>query len=229
VLTSEEEVRVAGRPFSAWEAGPALPRDGTCEVGQPPSSNERRPIVRFLKGLLVECKGDEAMPGVSEGAQGETKVAKKMWQDLRASYAKHLAQPTLELGVDCAVLGLLLRSQGEMLSNARCALEEWLLASVSTIPSAAGRGADGGRMRRACNLVPTVTARDLARAACRPDLLRTFNPLLSTRAVARVREGILEWLQMCVLEDKLGRMEGFARDGLKQDLERELQELDPNP
>jgi len=114
----------------------------------------------------------------------------------------------------------------KIITNARLTLEEWLLASVSTIPSSAGWGAIGCRMRRACNLVPTVSTRDLARAACRLGLLRTFNPLLSRAAVARVRAGVLEWLQLCVLEDKLGRMERFARGGMKQDLENELRELE---
>ncbi|KAJ1494683.1 hypothetical protein T484DRAFT_1608827 [Baffinella frigidus] len=150
-----------------------------------------------------------------------------MWEDLRSSWDTHRTQPLVALGEpNCAALVLLLRYQHEMLSNARSVLEAWLLESVSTIPSAAGWGAVGCRMRRACNLLPTVTARDLARTACIPELLRTFNPLLSDASVARVREGILEWLQLCVLEDKLGRMGRFARDGLKQDLERELQELD---
>ncbi|KAJ1474779.1 hypothetical protein T484DRAFT_1830922 [Baffinella frigidus] len=230
MLTSEEEVRVAGGAFSAKEA--SRPLEGTCDVAPPPSTNERQQIVRFLKGLLVEkppVPGDAVMQGVlvGEEAAGETEVSRRMWRELEESWDMHRAQATVELGEGSeSGLERVMQFPATMVANARGVLEQWLLESVSTIPTAVGWGALGCRMRRACNLVPNVTARDLARAACRPELLRTFNPFLSDAAVARLHEGVLEWLQLCVLEDKLGRMEHLARAGFKQDLEKELQELE---
>ena len=80
-------------------------------------------------------------------------------------------------------------------------------------------------MQRAANRAPYVTPCDLARSAWDPNRLLHFNPQLSEEAVASLHAGVLEWLQLCVLEDKLERMCKAAVAGMVQEVERELQDV----
>jgi hypothetical protein len=69
------------------------------------------------------------------------------------------------------------------------------------------------RMLRAAGLAPAAGALDLLRAAWRRELLLQFNPFLSAASVERLGEGLLVWLQLCVLEDRLGRLRRLAAAG----------------
>lgn len=42
---------------------------------------------------------------------------------------------------------------------------------------------------------------------------RAFNPFLSDEACGQLREGVLVWLQLCVLEDRLERVMRLAAAG----------------
>ena len=42
---------------------------------------------------------------------------------------------------------------------------------------------------------------------------RSFNPFLSDKACAQLREGVLVWLQLCVLEDRMERVMSLAKAG----------------
>lgn len=61
---------------------------------------------------------------------------------------------------------------------------------------------------------PAPAAVDLLSLAWGPlDKLLAFNPFLSEAVCAQLRQGVLLWLQLCVLEDRLQRVQQLAAAG----------------
>ena len=80
------------------------------------------------------------------------------------------------------------------------------------------------RLKRIANRIPIPSISDLATLAFDPDWLHIFNPFLSRKTSQAVKDGVLQWLQLCVLEDKVFRMLCHARKQAKSALERELED-----
>lgn len=61
---------------------------------------------------------------------------------------------------------------------------------------------------------PSPSPTDLLRLAWGPEAgFRAFNPFLSDKACGQLREGVLVWLQLCVLEDRMERVMALAAAG----------------
>jgi hypothetical protein len=95
-------------------------------------------------------------------------------------------------------------------SQQRQAAEHYLLHHTTNVPADNGPAALAFRLLRLGACVPTAGLLDLARCAWQPQLFRSFNPLLSDAACSRLQAGVLTWLQLCVLEDRLGRLVALA-------------------
>jgi hypothetical protein len=95
-------------------------------------------------------------------------------------------------------------------SQQRQAAELYLLHHTASVPADNGPAALAFRLLRLAACVPTAGLLDLLRCAWQPQLLRSFNPLLSDAACSRLQAGVLTWLQLCVLEDRLGRLVRLA-------------------
>jgi hypothetical protein len=104
-------------------------------------------------------------------------------------------------------------SQATKIKIRRAALEAFLLRHLHTVPEDVGCHGSSFRMLRAAGLQPTATAVDLLRAACRRELLKQFNPFLSAASVEQLWQGVLVWLQLCVMEDRLTRVLLLAAAG----------------
>jgi hypothetical protein len=85
-------------------------------------------------------------------------------------------------------------------------VEDYLLKHVHYIPDALGPLATTFRLLRCAGLTPSVALLDIMSAAWQPEKLLEYNPFLSEAACKRLHEGVLVWLQLCVLEDRLGRL-----------------------
>ena len=154
-----------------------------------------------------------------------TQLGKYMLDELGKSWTAHQKMPPTHLvSATDALHGKLARLYEKVQSH-REELENHITHSVSTVPATAGPFVPGFNMRRAANLEPCLTLRDLARAALAPDELRRFNPFISAAAESQLHESILDWLQFCVLEDHLERMCALAARNDVQELERELNEI----
>ena len=91
-------------------------------------------------------------------------------------------------------------------TNRRTTLETSLLEAVNeSIP----RNAEGWRFRteRVVGFQTSLTAVDLLRIAAQPSFVSECNPFLDQTQVATVRRGIELWMEWCVFEDKLSRMQ----------------------
>jgi hypothetical protein len=86
-------------------------------------------------------------------------------------------------------------------------LEMYVSTNIHAIPASVGCHGCGFRLLRNAGLVATPSLVDLLGAACNSsdDLLR-FNPFLSQDSCRRLHDALLLWLQLCVLEDRLGRL-----------------------
>lgn len=95
-------------------------------------------------------------------------------------------------------------------SQQRHAAEHYLLHHITHVPADNGLLALAFRLLRLGACAPTAGLLDLVRCAWQPQLFRSFNPLLSEDACSRLQAGVLTWLQLCVLEDRLGRLVALA-------------------
>lgn len=59
---------------------------------------------------------------------------------------------------------------------------------------------------KASNDIPQLTQRDAVRASWQPLSLRRFNPYLSPRSLSNLQAAAQQWMQLCVLEDRLVRV-----------------------
>jgi hypothetical protein len=89
----------------------------------------------------------------------------------------------------------------------RSAAECYLLQHLQAVPYSAGLPGVSWRLLVASGAQPTPAPADLMSLAWGPlDMFRAFNPFLSDSTCAQLRGGVLLWLQLCVLEDRLERI-----------------------
>jgi hypothetical protein len=98
--------------------------------------------------------------------------------------------------------------------------EIYLLHHLAAIPAATDQPhkpapAAGFRLLRLSGAAASATSLDLLRCIAQPQLLllQQFNPFLSPAAAQQLQLGMLVWLQLCVLEDRLGRLVQLAAAG----------------
>jgi hypothetical protein len=111
--------------------------------------------------------------------------------------------------------------------------EKFLLTSVAILPlstdgtSSKKEGdwhAAAFKLQRLSCMMPTAGLQDLLCMALDPQLLpRNFNPFFSAASKASFHRALLLWLQLCVLEDRLGRLKAHAQAGREAQLVQELQ------
>ena len=92
-------------------------------------------------------------------------------------------------------------------------VEAYLLHAVSTVPDSLAIHGSSFRMARLSGAVASVSKRDLLRLALPqegPRLLGHLNPFLSAAARSKLVQAALVWMQLCVLEDRLGRLGRLA-------------------
>jgi hypothetical protein len=100
-------------------------------------------------------------------------------------------------------------------SRHREAAESYLLRHLNTIPGAVGDPGTSFRLLVAAASHPVAAVHDLLTLAW-GDVrakLRCFNPFLSDAACDQLHQGVLVWLQLCVLEDRMGRVMKLAQAG----------------
>eukprot|EP00798_Chlamydomonas_sp_ICE-L_P004009 gene4009-14089_t len=117
----------------------------------------------------------------------------------------------------------------DSVTQRRKEIEQYLLQSLNEVPELqSARDGDGSirrsfRMLRIADGAAAAGLSDLVEAALHaPDHLLTFNPFLTKQSCQVLHQAILIWLQLCVLEDRLKRLELFCKAGATQQLVQEL-------
>lgn len=232
LLAPDEEERTLGARVSSRPNGALPPAGGLNLPSHSPSETDS--FERALRGMLREalqgeegsvCKDSNGLP-LTASDVCDTQLGRTLLEELSESWSAHQQMPTAALALDISQLESDLLAQHAIARSMRERVERHLLECIERVPAGAGRHASAFVMRRAANLAPRATLPDLARASWEPETLRQFNPFLSEAAVTEVLlPCILQWLELCVLEDKLERMALLAADGNSQELERELKEV----
>eukprot|EP00957_Ditylum_brightwellii_P043616 3306157-Ditylum_brightwellii.AAC.1 len=92
-------------------------------------------------------------------------------------------------------------------SDLREKAQEYLLETLNQIPDNYDHWhAAGLEILRVANIIPTAVTSDLLVLSCYHNKIHDFNPLLTHSSCQNVHNGLLLWLQLCVMEDKLKRL-----------------------
>ena len=225
-LASYEELNVLGREIAVKLTGRDLPRFGNQEEKLPSFQHLIENCGNLLAALKCEERCDVEVFPFAENAVIKTEMGRQMLQDLADSWEAYcnlkrvrLVKTLDESAQDLAIcLGKIQRGREE--------LEACLLYVMTHIPTFTSWHVPAFRLKMIANLVPIPSISDLAKLAFAPDGLQTFNPFLSESTTHTVQDGILQWLQLCVLEDKLVRMLDLVEKRAESALERELENTD---
>ena len=236
-LTGDEEQHNLGGRIMFRPSGRVLPRTGSVEIVDSLRTHAhaaKRVLALVEKEFLkITSAVPSAVRVVSEfpidsRVGYSTKIGQDLITGLKASWKAYQRLDFTKIirdDRDRRALTQKIQRLASEIQQARASLESEILANVTLVASDAGWHSDAFCMRRAANLEPIATARDLAKIAVDPSLLRDFNPFLSTNSHRILREDCLTWLQLCVSEDQLDRMGRLLAKGDSDMLEREIREV----
>jgi hypothetical protein len=156
-----------------------------------------------------------ALPFPLEGGWDDAgDLGHEMLAELRDSWAQLERLPRPALSDDARVRVRLAEELADVAAK-RALLEAYLrdAAAAEPVPYAAcAWHTVAHRLRRAAGRVPTATLPDLVRTLWAPRAVDDLNVFLGLSAAdrAHLRAGVLIWLQLAVLEDKLTRLNRMA-------------------
>ena len=213
-----------------------LPPYGTiaiqpCEVSEAAVTGFEKELSGLVDpGTALEMGLGPASLPLDRGQLDGTALGRQMMDDLGASWEAFLSVPKASLCADLETAQAALLELAERLTRDRGKVERFLLQSLDHIPDGCSHWhATAFRLLRLSNLAPTITPHDLLRLALDPNLVRQFNPFLTQASHGVLGKAVLTWLQLCVLEDKLGRLLHFCELGMEAQLIAELQVSEANP
>lgn len=180
---------------------------------------------RELSGMISTSKSRGSVPfPLNENELSSTSIGKEMISGLRRSWQAYHELPSAHLNT----LPVKIATEAEKVlidcTSARLEVEKQIICALSMVPDAIGWHKHCFIIRRAVNLEPEVSLRDLGNLACSRTKIHEFNPFLTSQEVQQVHSSIMKWLEICVIEDKMKRVLDLSRSGNEQELIMELQE-----
>eukprot|EP00752_Nemacystus_decipiens_P003638 g3353.t1 len=218
-LSDAEEVRIMGIQVrghqSLWHE-PAV-KAGLVDLQSCPISAQ---LVQEEEDAVRETKEDLTIPTSwkeperpypLEVPQGDI-LAADLHAELRSSWKAH----QLSLGTLSSLDLTKVRSLHERFAKRRGRVEslrkvaeKFVLDALVDFGSSDERAISYG-MQRLAGLVPTAAAQDLPPFQWSTERARMFNPFLSEEATSGLIVAVALWLRLCVLEDKLGRLQRWT-------------------
>lgn len=219
-LSVAEEVRVLGRrvpmmrerslslkvaslphrPVSAKELQEAWQLENGVVVDE---ISERQPVAASDKGV------DPCPLNVPKGADTLTR---DMHMELRSSWEAHQRAAPDPL---CSPLATIQRLHEEFCALHKKVLSmqerlgQYLLRALSAFGTSGQ--ATAWHMRRVAGLLPMASLPDLPPMLWESERIREFNPFLTSEVSEEFEHNVLAWLRLCVLEDKLARLEEWTK------------------
>jgi hypothetical protein len=106
-------------------------------------------------------------------------------------------------------------------------VQSYIFGSLNSIPD--GINFLQIRLLKWTSRLPTLSPLDLIKIALDPNILNSFNPCLSVKSKDILFKAIILWMELCVLEDKITRMdflfrglhspeEGLVRENLRREI-----------
>lgn len=161
------------------------------------------------------------------GQLSSTSIGQVMTSELEASWEAYHSIPAARLACNITEIVVGISKLWEDVKYSRETLQNFILNSTMHIPkdvilTSSGWHGPAFRLFKLSNLVPTVGLSDLLPLALNTAVFQDFNPFLSAKACDCLQDSVLLWLQLCVLEDKLGRLASSCKE---QNQERLISEL----
>nr|KAE8935407.1 hypothetical protein PF009_g14649 [Phytophthora fragariae] len=152
---------------------------------------------RFLS-VEPAAKSTVQLPIKSDEAQG---MIKEMLDELPSSWDCHHSQDQVTLKETADSLIEQLTAMLSEVSSRRAAMETYVTKVVTTATSSTR-----DRLLALVNFVPLLTVSDVVRCAFDDETLHTLAPKLSERSRDQFKAAILQFMELCVLEDKVERL-----------------------
>eukprot|EP00956_Cyclotella_meneghiniana_P007278 scaffold9913_cov36-Cyclotella_meneghiniana.AAC.17 len=228
-LTKQEEARVIGI-HARW---PSIPeRFARDQILQPSlvCNNDICSLEMELDQLLCsdntmcltkkQKKCHHSFPlDIAPSSRLETEMMKELEESWDA-YQNSTSQNSCHLKADANALRSLKNRTANLLQKS----ENYALDSLNVRPQGGSHWHNNAHeMKRIAGIVPTATITDLARISVEHTLIDQFNPMLDDESRSRLLASIINWLQLCVYEDKLERMISLCDSGAHEDLAKELE------
>ncbi|KAL4434355.1 hypothetical protein ABPG75_000796 [Micractinium tetrahymenae] len=146
------------------------------------------------------------------GPVNATPLERQMHAELEDSWDVHHSTPAavaVKPGAADAI-----RAAKQVVTSRRQQAEAYLHTHLETVPEAVGWPGLCFRAQRSAGLAPEHGPLDLLRLALPrgQELALQLNPFLSAASAERLQRGARVWLQLCVLEDRLRRLELLIGD-----------------
>ena len=223
-LTSDEEFRVFGRNNSFSADMYTFPiTDQTCRNIVKSGIDGIAKFEKQLRIFLLAIKKRQDLIDLNDGKKGVL-LKTSMISDL--SESNRIYNGMIEFEVDT---GLLLKIPGLMskIFKKRVMLEDYLIETIKNplVNDANLHKAIHFKILRAANMSPKLCLEDLMKAARSINYLKNFNPFLSKNDLDTLNLELLNWLQFCVLEDKMYRLTTLCKDITKINTFKIVKEL----
>ncbi|KAE9143708.1 hypothetical protein PF005_g12395 [Phytophthora fragariae] len=197
---SNEEKTVLGhvKHFSV-----ARPSEEVVTCDPPPVPDDYvKTIETDLKLFLrIESRSATEIPPLPLDSSTENAMGKAMLDELQVNWDSYHSQAQAQLKTTPA---LLLDSFMKMLtgvSSRRAEMETYVMGVITTATSSTR-----DRLLALANFVPLLTVSDVVRCAFDDETLHTLAPKLSERSRDQFKAAILQFMELCVLEDKVERL-----------------------
>eukprot|EP00798_Chlamydomonas_sp_ICE-L_P025428 gene25428-11088_t len=170
-------------------------------------------------------------PLLGRGEQdGATNLEVDMHAELKESWEAYHASPEFSLSQEIECVREHISTTQDFVTQRRKEIEQYLLQGLQGVPEHLSTRDGNGSIRRSFRMLRSADGAanagllDLMEAALHsPDYLLNYNPFLTERSCQVLHESILTWLQLCVLEDRLKRLELLCMAEATQKLVQELQ------
>ncbi|GMF56711.1 unnamed protein product [Phytophthora fragariaefolia] len=198
-LQNDEEKRILGHVKHLSETQPTTVIV-SCEM--PPVGDDYvKSIETELKLFLRIEPGALDIPPLPLDSSTSNAMGKDMMRELQVSWDSYHAQTHVELKTKPAILlGSFMTLLGDVSSH-RAEMEAYLWGAFST-----ARCSTRDRLLALVNFAPRLTVSDVVRCAFDDNTLHKLMPKLSQQARVHFKNGVLRYMEICVLEDKVERL-----------------------
>ncbi|CAN0036131.1 unnamed protein product, partial [Scytosiphon promiscuus] len=145
-------------------------------------------------------------------------LSREMHAELRSSWEVHLMAVPSRMPLPLRKIEGLHKEFGDLrckLSTMQQRLGDFLLRVLGTFGTSGH--ARVCHMQRVAGLLPTASLPDLPPMVWESKRIREFNPFLQTdKLSAEFVQNVVAWLRLCVLEDKLSRLEAWTKTSQTQ-------------
>ncbi|ETK77423.1 hypothetical protein L915_16303 [Phytophthora nicotianae] len=204
-LRSNEEKFVLGH---VQHSSVPVPAEEIVSCDQSPvADNYVKSIEAKLRLFLrIDSGTTKDIPQLPLDTNSVNAMSKGMLEELQISWKTYHSQAEPRLKTAPSELLGSFTSLLREVSSQRGAMEIHLTNTFSKATSSTQ-----DQLLALANYLPLLTVTDVVRCAFDEETLRTLAPKLSEKSRGQFKKGILQYMELCVLEDKLGRLLWIAK------------------